>query len=62
MTPAILCGGSSTRLCPLSSTSFPKQFLCLTGSIPLEIMEVQTVSYLGEDDIFRYKDTYGKEN
>ncbi len=41
---------------------FSKQFLCLTGSIPLEIMEVQTVSYLGEDGIFRYKDTYDKEN
>ncbi len=30
-TPVILCGGSGTRLWPLSRTGFPKQFLCLTG-------------------------------
>lgn len=29
--PVILCGGSGTRLWPLSRTGFPKQFLCLTG-------------------------------
>lgn len=28
--PVILCGGSGTRLWPLSRTGFPKQFLCLT--------------------------------
>ncbi len=28
------------------------------GSIPLEIIEVQSGSYLGEDDIVRYLDTY----
>jgi len=31
VTPVILCGGSGTRLWPLSRTGFPKQFLCLTG-------------------------------
>ena len=30
------------------------------GCIPLEIMEVQTGSYLGEDDIVRFEDTYGR--
>lgn len=30
--PVILCGGSGTRLWPLSRAGFPKQFLCLTGS------------------------------
>lgn len=30
--PVIICGGSGTRLWPLSRTGFPKQFLCLTGS------------------------------
>jgi mannose-1-phosphate guanylyltransferase/mannose-6-phosphate isomerase len=30
------------------------------GSIPLEIIEVQSGSYLGEDDIVRYEDTYGR--
>ena len=29
--PVILCGGSGSRLWPLSRTGFPKQFLCLTG-------------------------------
>ena len=31
VTPVILCGGSGTRLWPLSRAGFPKQFLCLTG-------------------------------
>lgn len=30
------------------------------GRIPLEIIEVQTGSYLGEDDILRFEDTYGR--
>jgi mannose-1-phosphate guanylyltransferase/mannose-6-phosphate isomerase len=30
------------------------------GSIPLEIIEVQSGSYLGEDDIIRYDDQYGR--
>jgi len=29
--PVILCGGSGSRLWPLSRSGFPKQFLCLTG-------------------------------
>jgi 23S rRNA A1618 N6-methylase RlmF len=29
--PVVLCGGSGTRLWPLSSSSFPKQFLVLSG-------------------------------
>ena len=29
--PVILCGGSGTRLWPLSRSSFPKQFLVLSG-------------------------------
>jgi len=31
VSPVILCGGSGTRLWPLSRAGFPKQFLCLTG-------------------------------
>ena len=31
------------------------------GSIPLEIIEVQSGSYLGEDDIVRFEDTYGRQ-
>jgi len=30
------------------------------GKIPLEIIEVQTGSYLGEDDIIRVEDVYGR--
>ena len=30
------------------------------GTIPLEIIEGQSGSYLGEDDILRYEDTYGR--
>ena len=31
------------------------------GAIPLEIVEVQSGSYLGEDDIVRFEDRYGRE-
>lgn len=30
--PVILCGGSGSRLWPLSRSGYPKQFLCLTGN------------------------------
>jgi mannose-1-phosphate guanylyltransferase/mannose-6-phosphate isomerase len=30
------------------------------GKMPLEIIEVQSGSYLGEDDIVRFEDTYGR--
>ncbi|HBN90071.1 MAG TPA: mannose-1-phosphate guanylyltransferase/mannose-6-phosphate isomerase [Rheinheimera sp.] len=30
--PVVLCGGSGTRLWPLSRSGFPKQFLCLVGN------------------------------
>ena len=30
------------------------------GNEPLEIIEVQSGSYLGEDDIVRFDDTYGR--
>jgi mannose-1-phosphate guanylyltransferase / mannose-6-phosphate isomerase len=31
------------------------------GKLPLEIIEVQSGAYLGEDDIVRYEDAYGRE-
>jgi mannose-1-phosphate guanylyltransferase/mannose-6-phosphate isomerase len=31
------------------------------GKEPLEIIEVQSGSYLGEDDIVRFEDTYGRK-
>ena len=30
------------------------------GKIPLELIEVQSGSYLGEDDIVRFEDKYGR--
>ncbi|QKM65632.1 mannose-1-phosphate guanylyltransferase/mannose-6-phosphate isomerase [Polynucleobacter tropicus] len=32
VTPVILCGGSGTRLWPLSRSAYPKQFLALSGN------------------------------
>jgi mannose-1-phosphate guanylyltransferase/mannose-6-phosphate isomerase len=31
------------------------------GKMPLEMIEVQSGSYLGEDDIVRFDDTYGRQ-
>ena len=30
------------------------------GKVPLEMIEVQSGSYLGEDDIVRFEDVYGR--
>ena len=30
------------------------------GKVPLEMIEVQSGAYLGEDDIVRFEDTYGR--
>jgi len=30
------------------------------GKVPLELIEVQSGAYLGEDDIVRLEDTYGR--
>ena len=30
------------------------------GKVPLTLIEVQTGSYLGEDDIIRYEDVYAR--
>ena len=37
-----------------------KHRLSNTGKIPLELIEVQTGDYLGEDDIIRFDDIYGR--
>jgi mannose-1-phosphate guanylyltransferase/mannose-6-phosphate isomerase len=51
VTPVILCGGSGTRLWPLSRTGFPKQFLCLTGNESLFQQAAQRLAALGNDTI-----------
>ena len=30
------------------------------GAVPMHLIEVQCGSYLGEDDIVRYEDVYGR--
>jgi len=49
--PVILCGGSGTRLWPLSRTGFPKQFLCLTGEASLFQQAARRLSDLGNSTI-----------
>jgi len=49
--PVILCGGSGTRLWPLSRAGFPKQFLCLTGEESLFQLAAQRLAALGSTDI-----------
>jgi mannose-1-phosphate guanylyltransferase/mannose-6-phosphate isomerase len=51
ITPVILCGGSGTRLWPLSRTGFPKQFLCLTGNDSLFQQAAQRLNQLGSAQI-----------
>lgn len=51
VTPVILCGGSGTRLWPLSRAGFPKQFLSLTGNESLFQQAAKRLVRLGADDI-----------
>jgi mannose-1-phosphate guanylyltransferase/mannose-6-phosphate isomerase len=52
---AILSENQSTYI-PLGQT----HRLANPGKVPLEIVEVQSGSYLGEDDIVRFEDSYGR--
>lgn len=47
--PVILCGGSGTRLWPLSRKSFPKQFVPLIGGRSLLQLTLERVAQLGEN-------------
>ena len=47
ITPVILCGGSGTRLWPLSRKSFPKQFVPLIGGKSLLQLTLERVAQLG---------------
>ena len=49
--PVILCGGSGTRLWPLSRAGFPKQFLVLSGTTSLFQQAIHRVNDLAADDI-----------
>jgi len=51
VTPVILCGGSGTRLWPLSRNSFPKQFLALTGKTTLFQQAVNRLQHINDPSI-----------
>lgn len=51
ITPVVLCGGSGTRLWPLSRTGFPKQFLVLSGKKSLFQQAVLRLNELADIDI-----------
>lgn len=51
VTPVILCGGSGTRLWPLSRTGFPKQFLVLSGTSSLFQQAIVRLTHLDFTDI-----------
>jgi mannose-1-phosphate guanylyltransferase/mannose-6-phosphate isomerase len=51
ITPVILCGGSGTRLWPLSRTAFPKQFLVLSGTTTLFQQSVERLQNLKNPSI-----------
>ena len=53
----VLSENESTYI-PLGS----KHRLSNPGKIPLEIIEVQSGNYIGEDDIVRFEDKYGRTN
>ena len=62
-TAEVTCGDKKILLTENQSTYIPlgeKHRLANPGTIPLEIIEVQSGSYLGEDDIVRFEDTYGR--
>jgi mannose-1-phosphate guanylyltransferase / mannose-6-phosphate isomerase len=56
-------GDQDIELSPNESVYIPAGMshkLSNTGNTPLEVIEVQTGSYLGEDDIVRLEDQYGR--
>jgi len=62
-TARVTCGEKVSDLGPGKSTAIPvetKHRLENPGKVPLEIIEVQNGPYLGEDDIVRYQDDYGR--
>jgi mannose-1-phosphate guanylyltransferase/mannose-6-phosphate isomerase len=62
-TAEITCGDKKLLLTENQSTYIPLgevHRLANPGTIPLAIIEVQSGSYLGEDDIVRFEDHYGR--
>jgi mannose-1-phosphate guanylyltransferase/mannose-6-phosphate isomerase len=64
-TAVVTCGDKEIMLSENESTYIPlgvKHRLKNPGTIPLEIIEIQSGSYLGEDDIVRLDDIYNRSN
>jgi len=62
-TAEVTNGTTVTMLSENQSTYIPlgqTHRLANPGKVPLEIVEVQSGSYLGEDDIVRFEDSYGR--
>ena len=61
----ITCG-EKTFLCSENQSAFIPQGsmhrIANPGKLPMEMIEVQTGSYLGEDDIVRFEDQYGRSD
>jgi len=63
-TAEVTCDDNVMTLTENESTFIPlgaRHRLLNPGRLPLEMIEVQSGSYLGEDDIVRLKDDYGRE-
>jgi mannose-1-phosphate guanylyltransferase/mannose-6-phosphate isomerase len=63
-TAEVTNGDQVTMLSENQSTYIPlgqTHRLANPGKVPLEIIEVQSGSYLGEDDIVRFEDNYGRK-
>ncbi|NDU85970.1 MAG: mannose-1-phosphate guanylyltransferase/mannose-6-phosphate isomerase [Ferrovum sp.] len=63
-TAEVTCGEKTFLLHENQSTYIPQgevHRLANPGTIPLEIIEVQSGGYLGEDDIVRFGDVYGRQ-
>ena len=62
-TARVTCGEKTFLLSENESTYIPigtRHRLENPGKVPLEIIEVQSGAYLGEDDIVRFEDAYGR--
>ncbi|ALP53200.1 mannose-1-phosphate guanyltransferase [Candidatus Tenderia electrophaga] len=62
-TAKVTCGEKQVLLTENQSTYIPigvTHRLENPGTIPLDLIEVQSGSYLGEDDIVRFEDVYGR--
>lgn len=60
----VTCGDKRFELCANQSTFIPageKHRLENNSTEPLELIEVQTGSYFGEDDVIRFEDIYKRE-